>query len=67
MKMVRVGDIWLVRHAQRIAALGATLLLAACAGTPYEAERPVPPAKPVPQAPAPRGEQPAQDQPRSQA
>ncbi|KGK83718.1 MULTISPECIES: hypothetical protein [Pseudomonas] len=55
MKMVRVGDIWLVRHAQRIAALGATLLLAACAGTPYEAERPVPPAKPVPQAPAPRG------------
>lgn len=55
MKMVRVGDIWLVWHAQRLAALGATLLLAACAGTPYEAERPVPPAKPVPQAPAPRG------------
>src|SRR5690606_3472846 len=55
MKIVRVGEVSLLRHASRIVALGVTLLLAACAGTPYEAEGPVPPAKPVPQAPAPRG------------
>jgi hypothetical protein len=38
-----------------LAMLGLALLLGACAGTPYDSSRQIPPAKPIPRVPEPSG------------